>query len=323
MRAFARLVGAALLIAGPVIAQPLELQRLGVLDGPVDHVRTHGRMVYISAGNTFSVVDVSNPEAPVRRGTYTFPEQVWGFRLDGERAYVGANFFGLGVVDVSDADALRLASRLETLGQAKIGAPFGSVVAVIDHMDGVAIGDLSDEGAPSVVASFFVDGYGRDLVADGRLVYAVDSPAGLYVLDLGADDPAEPVGMLQEPGMPRSIEVTTLPDGRKLVCGPAGGHLQIYEVTSPNAPRHVATFPTPGRAQRVAVEGALVFVADGVEGVLIVDVGSPESPRKVGTHPTSAPVRDLAVGPSLLFVVEGQSEYEGEDRNLTILRRDK
>ena len=82
------LVGAALLIAGPVIAQPLELQRLGVLDGPVDHVRTHGRMVYISAGNTFSVVDVSNPEAPVRRGTYTFPEQVWGFRLDGEKCYV-------------------------------------------------------------------------------------------------------------------------------------------------------------------------------------------------------------------------------------------
>ncbi|MDX1385065.1 MAG: hypothetical protein R3190_15535, partial [Thermoanaerobaculia bacterium] len=182
------------------------LEPVAVLEGPVDHVRAAGDLVYLSAGSTFTVVDVSDPTAPVRRGSHTFPEQVWGFRVHGDRAYVGANFFGLAVVDLSDPDRPRVVGRLETLGQAKIGAAFGDRVAVIDHMDGVVVGDLSDESAPSLVATYFVDGYGRDVVADGPIAYAVDSPEGLYVFDLSSAAPEEPIGERLEPGMPRSIE---------------------------------------------------------------------------------------------------------------------
>jgi len=112
------------LLAATTVAQGVELEHVGTLSGPVDHVRVEGEQLYISAGETFSVVDISNPAHPVRLGSYRFPEQVWGFRIAGDRAYVGANFYGLGILDVSAPGSPRLVGRLETLGQAKMGVVY-------------------------------------------------------------------------------------------------------------------------------------------------------------------------------------------------------
>ena len=43
--------------------------------------------------------------------------------------------------------------------------------------------------------------------------------------------------------------------------------------------------------------------------------------RLVGAYKTQRPARDIAVDDEWVFVVVGQSEYEGSDRSLSILRR--
>ena len=84
------------------------------------------------------------PSAPVRRGVYTFPEQIWGFKLTESRAYVGANFFGMGILDISNPASPTLIGTFKSPGQVKIGALFETTVALIDHMEGVVFVDLSD-----------------------------------------------------------------------------------------------------------------------------------------------------------------------------------
>ena len=49
-------------------------------------------------------------------------------------------------------------------------------------MEGVVFLDMTDEASPEQVGSFYLDGYARDLVMSGSIVYAVDSPTGLYIL---------------------------------------------------------------------------------------------------------------------------------------------
>ena len=53
----------------------------------------------------------------------------------------------------------------------------------------------------------------------------------------------------------------------------------------------------------------------------IVDLSEPSRPFLVGMYATPRPARDVAVTESLVFVVMGDSEREGEDREVAILAR--
>jgi hypothetical protein len=73
----------------------------------------------------------------------------------------------------------------------------------------------------------------------------------------------------------------------------------------PTAPVKVSTFPTPGGGLRIAVQGTLVYVADGVEGLQVVDLSDPSRPHVVVAHKTASPVRDVAVAGPLVFLAVG------------------
>ena len=274
--------------------QDLNLEVIAEIPGPVELVRTDGDYAYVSGGHTFTVYDLSVPSSPVRRGSYTFPEEIWGFRLSGGRAYVGANFFGLGILDVTNPDTLEL------LGQ---------------H-------DVANETAPSGIGSFFLDGYARDVVTAGTFAFATDSPSGLYVFDLSRDGEPEPVGLVHAPAAPADIEVATSDTGAPMfIVGAGGGDVQVYDVSTPSMPRKLSTFETPGRTSKVSLDGSLVFTADSDAGVHLVDLANPAMPKSLGAFSTPRPARDVSVVGDLVLVVVGDSEREGDDRHILFLAR--
>ncbi|MCY4120619.1 MAG: hypothetical protein OXG72_06825, partial [Acidobacteria bacterium] len=250
------------------------------------------------------------------------PQEIWGFRLTEDRAYVGANFFGLGILDISDPDAPVLLGQHKTLGQTKIGAIASGKVGIIDHMEGFVLIDVSDETAPAGIGSFFLDGYARDVVTAGTIAYATDSPSGLYVFDLSRPGMPEPIGVIHAPAAPRDIEVSVGTGSRPtLIVGAGGGDLQVYDVSDPTAPRKLSSFETPGRATRVSLDGHYAYVADTEAGVQVVDLSDPANPRAAGGYETPRPARDVSAVGSLVLAVVGDSEREGHDRWVVILRR--
>ena len=284
------LTAAAGLIAAGAAAQGVTLEPVGEIPGPVELVRVQGDHAYVSGGHTFTIYDVSDPSNPVARGSHTFPQEIWGFRLTDDRAYVGANFFGLGILDVSDPDAPALLGQHKTLGQTKIGDIASGKVGIIDHMEGFVLIDVTDETAPAGIGSFFLDGYARDVVTAGTIAYATDSPSGLYVFDLSRPGMPEPVGVVHAPAAPRDIEVSVGTDSRPtLIVGAGGGDLQIYDVSDPTAPRKLSSFETPGRASRVSLDGDYAYIADTEAGVQVVDLSDPANPTLAGSYETPPP----------------------------------
>ena len=316
------LTAAAGLIAAGAAAQGVTLEPVGEIPGPVELVRVQGDYAYVSGGHTFTIYDVSDPSNPVARGSHTFPQEIWGFRLTADRAYVGANFFGLGILDISDPDAPALLGQHRTLGQTKIGDIASGKVGIIDHMEGFVLIDVSDETAPAGIGSFFLDGYARDVVTAGTIAYATDSPSGLYVFDLSRPGMPEPVGVVHAPAAPRDIEVSVGTDSRPtLIVGAGGGDLQVYDVSDPAAPRKLSSFETPGRASRVSLDGDYAYLADTEAGVQVVDLSDPANPTLAGSYATPRPARDVSAAGSLVMVVVGDSEREGHDRRVLILGR--
>jgi hypothetical protein len=294
---------------------------VGVIDGRADLVRVRDGLAYVVGGRTFTIYDVSDPSLPVRLGSHELPEEIWGFRIAGDRAYIGNNFSGLALLDISNPRAPEVLGVHKTLGQTKIGAAVGSKVGLIDHMEGFVLIDVSNERAPEGIGSFYLDGYARDAVTLGTMAYAVDSPSGLYIFDLSRDGEPEPVAVLHGPSAPRFIEAVAIEGGPTLVAGAGGGNLQVYDVTDPTAPVRAPSFETPGQVVRISFRRATAFVADGPAGFHLVDLADPSSPTLVASHSTARAVWDIAATDTHVFIVTGDSEREGEDRHVEILER--
>lgn len=307
---FATLVcgaAAGLFYSHAAAGQQMAFEQVGSFPAPsgADIIRVQGDYAYVGGDKTLTIFDISNPKAPLRRGSYTFPDQLWGFRILGSRAYVGANFFGMGILDISDPDEPKLVGSFTSIGQSKVGDAFGSKAVFIDHMEGVVMVDISKEAKPALMSSYFLDGYARDLLVRGSMAYAVDQPTGLYVFDLSKPGPLEPVGTFHGDDAPEAIEAGPAQDGRgpTIVGGIAHGKLQIYDVSVPAAPVLAASFATNPQAKRIALHGPLAYVATGSGGLQVVDLSTPSKPGLVGVYETARPARDVAVTNSLVFVL--------------------
>jgi hypothetical protein len=313
-----RIVGtvAVLLLAGAAArpaAQALQFTRIGTVPGPADLVRVDGGRAFVSATKTLTIFDVTRPEAAKRLGAHSFPEKIWGFRVNGPTVYVAADFYGFAVLDVSNPAAPALRGALKTPGQAKNVAIYGTKALVADHMSGVDYLDISNPAQPKKIGSFFLDGYARDVVAAGPMAFAVDAPSGLYVLDLDRPDPIETaVSSVQSASTPSFVEISEPSASPRLVCIVGAGLLQFYDVSNPAAPVKLAMLKTPGRPIRATLKGKLAYVADGPEGLQVVDLSVPSAPKIVGSFKTPAPARDVAVDNGIVYVVVGAREEPGE-----------
>ena len=289
---------------GGAAGQDVEFDQVAVLPGPADLVELNGRRAYVAAEKTLTIFDISNLTAPRRHGSYSFPEKIWGFVVIDSRVYVAADFFGLGILDVSDPDAPALLGAVKTPGQVKNVDVSGTTAVLADHMSGVDLVDVSDARGPVSLGSVYLDGYSRDVAVLGPLAYAVDDPSGFYVLDLAQTDSWEPMSALQSADGPHIVEVSANAP-RPLAVLLGHGTLQVYDLSTPTEPVHRSTYATPGGALRVALDGAHAYVADGVNGLLVVDLEDPEAPRVIGNYRPAEPVRDVAVSGHLTLIAAG------------------
>jgi hypothetical protein len=323
----ALLVGAVWLHLALVSAQGLRFSEVGVIPAAAEMVEVSGGRAYAVLSRTLTVYDISNPAAPARVGAHTFPDKIWGITVVGETVYAAVDKYGLGILDVSrGAPVLR--GSFKTPGQAKSVAIVGTRAILADHMSGVDFVDISNLAKPVSIGSFFLEGYARAVSAIGPVVAAVDSPTGIYVFDFSKPGALEPVGVEQTADRPGTVELADAArTGRPDLAVLAGnGTVQIFDVSNPAAPVKAATVRTPGgRPQRVAVRGRLVYVADGVEGLQVLDLTVPSKPRTVATFKTPQPARDVAVSDSLVLVAVGRApaseSAQPEGGQIAILRQ--
>lgn len=181
-------------------------------------------------------------------------------------------------------------------------------------MEGLVFVDAANAAKPAAAGTYFLDGYARDVTTSGRYAYAVDSPTGFYVLDLSKPGPLEPIAAVQSGAGLRTVEVS---ETFAVLVG--GGSLQPYDVTNPAAPVKAPPFRTPGGAQRVSLKGRLACVADGREGLQVVDFSAPSKPVVVGAHKIDGIARDVAASGSLVFVVVSEPGARPQDGGRVVI----
>jgi hypothetical protein len=314
-------------------APPIQFTHVGTIPGPADWVEVRGKYAFVAAGPNFTAFDISDPAAPKQQGTYAFPERIWGFTLVDNMAFVAADLFGLGILDIRNPASLSLRGAVKTPGQAKSVALVGTTALVTDHVAGLDVIDVANPAAPRVVESYYLEGYARDVVTSGSRAYAVDAPMGLYTFDLSRPGPLTAVSDLQDKSGDRSsplhpsisIARDAATAARAIVCVVRTESLHFYDVSNPAKPVKASTYRTPsGRPQRAFLRNDVGYVADGPEGVVVLDLADPSKPTAIGHHKTPSAARDLTVADSLIFVVIGDLRRDSRSpsgKEVLILRQ--
>ena len=89
---------------------------------------------------------------------------------------------------------------------------------------------------------------------------------------------------------------------------PLGGHYSsaAYQAHMPpgTMPSIVGSFPTSTAALHAVLDGNLLFVADDVSGVQILDVSDPTLPDEIGYYVTPYATVGVSVAEDLAFVID-------------------
>ncbi|MFQ5679958.1 MAG: hypothetical protein ACE5HP_10930 [Gemmatimonadota bacterium] len=250
-----------------------------------------GDFAYLSQGPHLTVLDVAQPSTPVLVARLRLPiestsaEIVRDIAVSGSLAVVADGFRGVWTVDVSIPTAPELLGSyvLREPSTTRGVAIAGTSAYIAGGRSGVWVLDLSDPSSPALQGTYDTPGYAAGVAVADTLAFVADGPAGMLILDVS--DPSAPIlsSSLRTPGPARAVAVSG-----SLVFGAVGSGLAIVEVLDPRAPVVRGLVETPGRSEAVALTGSIALVADGWEGLAIIDASDASAPALLAPyHPPS------------------------------------
>lgn len=146
-----------------------------------ENVEVDGNIAGITDYSKITFFDVSNPSAPVKKGsTPAFKVGNEGFAISGNFAYV-PDGDSLRIYNISNLNAPSLVSKIKTGGYGYNAAVFGDYCYVAAEGTGVRAINISTPASP------VEDGYyddvpeSRGVVADGKYIYSTEKLDGLAV----------------------------------------------------------------------------------------------------------------------------------------------
>ncbi|GMU80409.1 MAG: hypothetical protein AMXMBFR47_02800 [Planctomycetota bacterium] len=296
-------------------AHPLEVGRFSESTGQGTGIAVVGDLAYMTVRRgALRVFDVSQPENPAVIGTAALPG-TFRPRLTaiGDRLYVADGTSGVGIADISNPahitsttwypglisprmlvkgdsyysylvgggyslDMLTVRPRANSVPELRGGCPLsnsatvGAIAAGGDYLVVATNSGLSIVDVHLVVNPFEVASHPNrdidDLIVIGNHVIAVGD--GISSIDIS--NPLEPVVV---GGSDRDAHRIAASGRYVVAVDHAANELLLLNVQYPTAPRIVASIPTNGDSENLAVEGNVAYVADGEGGLLIVRLPDP------------------------------------------------
>ena len=261
------------------ISTPGEAEEVGLIGAFADlrHAAMDGGLAVAAAGLQLVTLDVSDPAAPAAIAAVDLPGYVDAVLLDGDLAYVAADYSGLEVVDLSDPADPVVIGTADTCDAYHL-ARSGQTVYVACGSDGLSIVDVSSPTEPEIVGG--LDGFRGDTVAaaDGA-VYMTDYSTGVSVIDVG--DPTAP-SLVTVLDIPRPSHPPRV-NGDRLFVSTSRDGVVILDITNPLAPLELGRVAPTSYLFGTAPIGNLLFVASIYSGGYLYDVSDPAAAVQLDT----------------------------------------
>ena len=244
-----------------------------------DVVITRGHAVVV-ADHMATIVDLSDPATPSERSSIQWHNPHSGrarATVHGFNVLIATGTQQLVVIDLSDLDAPRVASILDSEGTTVDVGLFGDLGAVAVRETGLLLVELTG-GIPEIVGNAPLPGVER-ILSSRRIAVAATSDGTVVTVDLSRPRQPEILGELGGFGSLSALawrsDQVILADPRSGLRRVELGDLRTLSLRPERAPCH-------GIGSDIVVINTTVIIANGPAGLVLVDVRSPHHPWKLG-----------------------------------------
>jgi hypothetical protein len=220
--------------------------------------------------------------------------------------YVADGSAGLQIVDVTDPLAPQIIGAVDTPGSAVDIVVDGGLAYVADSGAGLQVIDVSMPTAPSIIGNYDTEGIAVKLDKVGDIAYVADTSWGLQLLDVSTPSTPFRRSQLDMPESANAVDVTV---GGSLahVAAEAQG-LVVCNVSDPDNPWIIDDVKGGTRnitATKVDFFRDRVYVADGLDGMQVVDVSDTTNITLLGDVDTESTGEDVQVQGIFTYVCNG------------------
>jgi hypothetical protein len=283
--------------------EPQGFTLVGQLGGSSMAVAVTGKTAVIGQGPRIVTLDVSDPESPRLIGeSEVLSGLVMGIEIRDEFAYAATMYGGLNILDISNPSSPKLISSITPKIPGCDGITLdGDIAYLACNPNGLFIVDIKDPKKPAIIFQE-TKGVGAvfSLAHVGDYIYMVNTTSlGLDIINVG--DPANPVhegvfaytdipDMETQSGMFTSVRTC----GKNLCVGAFTDGLVILDISDPAHPEF-HSWVNKMAVSGMVVDNNVVYVADDITGINVIDISDPENPSRTGLLPTSVGGWELSV----------------------------
>ncbi len=259
------------------------------------------------------------------------PDGVRAMYAVDEKMYVGTAEAGIRIVDIVLPQSTALLGYLEANNQRFQATKLRNDTAFVAlAVDGVALVDLSQPGAPHVLTSFqttnnaflaqpfrdravvsefgagiavydfsgnetariqLTNGIINETFIDGTILYAAAGRVGIVSIDLS--NPDAPVVLDTIPPLPTGAGASSLDIEGELMAIAEGATIRLVDITNPSAMVLLGQHRTNESVFDVEVKGSAVYGLKQTQGLLVLDAADPAAPDSFASVTMEKPVDQI------------------------------
>lgn len=280
---------------------PALVKTVGSVGGFADVVAVSGGFAYLGEGATLTVLDLSSPAVPVKRGSVRLAGVIRGLAVSGTHVYAACGEAGLHVIDATQPDTPVLVQSYNSSGFAQGVAVSGTTLALADGISGLRLFNLANPAAPTLAGAYATVGPASALALAASTAYVVDGFEGLLILNIA--NPAAPTLLGRSETLPNGVALALL--GSQALLLDEQARLVVLNVASPASPAVTGRLQLPAPAYSIAAAGTHAYLGAGNTGVLVINVANPASPAVATTVDTAGTAAGLALNGTTAYVADG------------------
>lgn len=303
-----------------------------------------GNYLYVASGSDgLSVLDLTNPQAPVKIGEYVESEWVHAIAVTSSLIVLGAAGGQVLILDNANPSAPTLLGQVQIAGDVTQVLLNQNLLIVLEQQTGVSLWDFSTPTSPASLSSFSTGGWSTDLALRNDTLLVADWFDGVGIFNIS--NPTRPLSItsFMPNGLPEAMDLQgdflALADGdqgvelwivgafiypelqsQAIIPGSAQDAIftdgYIYEAAGDAGLRvwnanlqpaePIAQLQTPGWANSIELSQSWIYLSDGFGGLRIFDRSSP--PAEAFAIATEEYAGALSInGNSAVYVAQGDS----------------
>lgn len=279
----------------------------------------YGKLVYMACSEGLSIIDVTDPAAPIEVGLAEMAQGAQDVIVIGDYAYVTEYYRkGFSIVAVENEREPALLGSID-LPDSPYALDVQDYYAFVGVDDGLRCIDISNPESPALVGFLdFNTQYGtpQDVIVEGRYAYVVDHGGlGLAIIDI--DTPSNPV-LVGSCLAAAELHALYLEGDHVYICENRDHGVYAVNVSDPNNPFSVGYEGVFGFNHAIYGDGYFLYVASNAAagydngGLHLLTYGGDGAPYLYNSY------KDLGFNGQDL-VVKGEYAYVADIKGLRIM----